>query len=154
MSVIDSFEQVRERLAACAPGGEWVTPARHDALGSAKGAYLLVLRMERAVPIGIRTLPARRFAPGLYLYAGSAYGSGGLAARLKRHFDTNKALHWHVDHLTTQATGLAAHAVPDGNECQLADKVLSAGGFEVAVAGFGSSDCRGCRSHLLKAYQD
>ncbi len=154
MSAIRNVEQVRDRLETCAPRGEWVTPARHETLGPAKGAYVLVLRMDRAVPISIKTLPANRLNPGLYLYAGSAYGAGGLTARLKRHFDVNKTLHWHVDHLTTQAAELAAHAVPDANECELADKMLSAGGFEVAVAGFGSSDCRGCRSHLFKACHD
>jgi Uri superfamily endonuclease len=37
----------------------------------------------------------------------------------------------------------------DGLECELVACDLASGEWSVAVAGFGSSDCRRCRAHLL-----
>jgi len=37
-----------------------------------------------------------------------------------------------------------------GHECDLVNELL-AGGASVALAGFGSSDCRRCPAHLLAA---
>ncbi len=88
-------------------------------------------------------------APGFYFYAGSAWGGGGIAARLGRHFAKDKTIHWHVDQLTVKARTICALTLPEGNECDAAAKLLNSGKFEIAVPGFGSSDCRVCLSHLL-----
>ncbi len=125
-----------------------------DTLNAGKGAYVLIIQLKRATDV---SLPKRQnlslipgtLTPGTYLYVGSANGPGGIRARLKRHFRRDKKIHWHVDQLTTRAHHMEAIAVADGNECSLGQALLASGQFQVALPGFGSSDCRTCDSHLL-----
>lgn len=110
------------------------------------GAYVLLVRLDR--PALVR-LPGRKDAPlaaGRYLYCGSARGPGGMKARLARHMRSDKSVRWHIDQLTTIGTVAGAWIFPDGDECAL---VTSLSGLPVPLPGFGSSDCRTCRSHLL-----
>lgn len=137
-------------LSAAGISGDWITPDNTTRLGAQKGAYILLIRLDRSVPVGAGRQMAGNLSPGIYLYAGSAYGSGGLAARLRRHFRREKKIHWHIDRLTLQASDLAAFAVAGGNECRLVGQLLTAGSFEIALEGFGSTDCRTCDSHLLR----
>ncbi|MBU6268899.1 MAG: DUF123 domain-containing protein [Sphingomonadales bacterium] len=87
---------------------------------------------------------------GWLVYAGSAYGPGGIGARVARHLRWGKAVKWHVDALTGAADWLGAVAVPGGRECDVVATLLANDGFETALAGFGSSDCRVCAGHLLR----
>ena len=124
----------------------------HRTLGDAPasgGAYALILRLEQAVTVDLPRLAAEPIAPGWYLYAGSAYGPGGLRARLARHFKPNKKTHWHIDRLTSICAPAAALSVPGGHECAVAADLAAGQAFAFAVTGFGASDCRQCRSHLL-----
>jgi hypothetical protein len=50
---------------------------------------------------------------------------------------------------SARAIPMAAVAVADGHECELAGKLLDSRRFEVAATGFGSIDGRLCESHLL-----
>jgi histidyl-tRNA synthetase len=56
-----------------------------------------------------------------------------------------KRQHWHVDQLTRQGDVLGAFVFPDGDECAI-NATLEA--LPTPFEGFGSSDCRRCRSHL------
>jgi Uri superfamily endonuclease len=114
------------------------------------GAYLLVLRLDRRLALDIPRLSAEFLPPGWYAYAGSARGPGGLRARIARHLKTDKPVHWHIDRLTPAADPLLALAYPEAEECALLSALLDHGAFSVPLAGFGSSDCRQCRSHLLR----
>ncbi|WP_322515310.1 GIY-YIG nuclease family protein [Rhodopseudomonas palustris] len=113
----------------------------------AKGAYVVAIAI--ASPLGIRLGKAAPvlLPPGRYLYFGSAYGPGGLRARLGRHFRKQKSIRWHVDQLTTAGEVLGAWAVPQGDECALVRRL---GDLPVPIDGFGASDCATCRSHLLR----
>ncbi|SDH56387.1 GIY-YIG nuclease family protein [Roseospirillum parvum] len=103
------------------------------------GAYVLRLGVG----------PGVWLAPGVYWYAGSAYGPGGLRARLGRHLRRDKAIRWHVDRLTVEpAVEVGFLAFPGAGECALVAALLAAGAT-VPVPGFGSSDCRICPSHLV-----
>ncbi|MES0883881.1 GIY-YIG nuclease family protein [Roseibium sp. SCP14] len=146
--------QFREHIAASEIDGVWTFPDNPDAIPRDKGAYALALCLGGPVDLEINRTCRGRLMPGWYFYLGSARGSGGLAARLKRHFREKKKLHWHVDRLTVQTIAMAALAVPDGNECELADGLLATPWFKIALAGFGSTDCRRCDSHLLMAAPD
>src|SRR5262245_21907304 len=115
-----------------------------ESIPAAPGAYLLALELRRAVVLSVRM--AGRLPPGLYLYCGSARGPGGLRARISRHMRRGKALHWHIDQLTERATVHGAWTFTDRSECAL---VASLADLPMPVAGFGSSDCRTCVSHLL-----
>ena len=123
-----------------------------ESLPSAPGAYLLLARLAMPLSLRIRTLPPVVLAAGRYVYAGNARGPGGIRARVGRHLRRGKRFHWHIDHLTEAAAGLQAIAVPGGDECALLGALLAAGDCEVAVAGFGSTDCRACRGHLLRLH--
>jgi histidyl-tRNA synthetase len=112
---------------------------------SADGAYVLLL--ELAAPL--EATAGRRAAtlsPGRYLYCGSAAGPGGLAARIGRHMRRGKRRHWHVDQLTEAGVVLGAWSAPGASECGL---VAALAHLPVPLDGFGSTDCRRCRSHLL-----
>ncbi len=128
-----------------------VTAEEIGAIGSERGAYLLAVHLPRTVNLNRL---GRSAEPGFYVYAGSAYGAGGIAARLRRHMRPQKAVHWHIDRLTVKADCMAALAVPGGDECALVEALLSGGRFKVAVRGFGSSDCRRCEGHLLVKSKD
>ncbi len=108
------------------------------------GAYalLIALRAPLAVKAGAKSAS---LAPGLYLYCGSAQGAGGLVARIERHMRPEKRAHWHVDQLTCAGTVLGAFVFPGGDECAINAALEK---FPTPVEGFGSSDCRACRSHL------
>jgi Uri superfamily endonuclease len=103
-------------------------------------------------------LPPRRFdgslPPGRYLYVGNAWGPGGIRRRCARHLRPSKAMHWHVDWLTAAAAHIAIAGFPRGKECDLVHRMLGVAGVSVAVAGFGSTDCRRCPAHLLAVGAD
>ena len=114
------------------------------------GSYLLAIFLERRLPVAWRN-SEHVFEPGWYIYAGSARGPGGMAARLRRHFRREKKIHWHVDHLTTSGQVVAACAFPGRGECELAQHLARSLSVTSGPKGFGSSDCRRCRSHLVCA---
>lgn len=117
-----------------------------------RGSYLLVLAVDRplaALPIG--KLGCFNFPVGYYLYVGSAFGSGGLPARLAYHQRRNKPHpHWHIDHLRPHTHLLEAwtFATECRLECVWCSTLAAAPGFSRPVRGFGSRDT-GCTSHLF-----
>lgn len=145
------MQDVPPDLSAVLPApAAWAARGGAGTVPAAGGAYLLLLRLDGALRLDIPTLSAGRLAPGWYAYAGSARGPGGLRARIARHLRPNNRPHWHVDRLTQAAETLLALAYPDGEECALVSALSAQDAFAVPLAGFGSSDCRQCRSHLLR----
>jgi Uri superfamily endonuclease len=121
-----------------------------DELPALTGAYALILHLEHPVKLKRPLAASKPLAPGLYIYAGSARGPGGIRARLARHFRVEKRKHWHVDQLTrVSEVRLWASPLPESHECDLVTKLIDSGRFDTACAGFGSSDCRLCEGHLL-----
>ena len=112
-----------------------------------KGVYCLLIRVKKKTEIRVGALGPVMFARGLYAYVGSA--QNGLAARLGRHFGTDKKARWHVDYLLASPaamprTALVAAAEKEA-ECRLAGML---GKIGRPVPGFGASDCS-CASHLF-----
>jgi len=91
-----------------------------------------------------------RVEPGAYLYIGSAFGPGGLRARLSRHAARKKIKRWHIDYIRPQMSlaGAWISTSPIRLEHDWAAKVLGLSLAAVPLPGFGSSDC-GCPSHLV-----
>ena len=114
-----------------------------------RGTYVLAVHLgaPRRIPVG--ALGPHDFAPGLYLYAGSAMG--GLDQRLKRNLSRDKTVRWHIDYLTTVCERSEAYeSYPDPvPECAIARAIEDCGGVP-EMAGFGCSDCR-CGTHLFRA---
>lgn len=121
--------------------------ADKNLLPASSGAYALLLPLRRRLKAWPGSGPI--LTPGLYLYAGSANGPGGIRARVLRHARRKKPRHWHVDRLTGNARVAAIAALAGGNECAIVEAVSALPQTTVPVPGFGSSDCRTCQSHLL-----
>lgn len=119
-----------------------------------KGSYLLIIPRSRALALRVGKAGILRARPGYYVYAGSAFGPGGLKARVGRHLAAHdsregKRLHWHIDYLlaATPALRVEAWCEPDvRRECEYAARLAGEGGV-VHLHGYGASDCR-CESHL------
>ena len=121
-------------------------PALLPAVG---GAYLLIFGLEASAPLPKR-FEGLHLPAGRYVYAGSAYGPGGIRARCRRHLRRDKPRRWHVDWLTQAASEILIHAFREGDECALIRRLSKLAGIRFPVPGFGSSDCHTCRSHLLQ----
>ncbi len=117
-----------------------------------KGSYILVLQLEQPVRgLSVGRLGSFDFAPGFYLYVGSAYGSGGIDARLAYHLRRQKDRpHWHIDYLRAEARLREAWAVAGAErmECIWCKALSELPGVSIPVRGFGSRDT-GCQSHLF-----
>ena len=121
---------------------------------AAPGAYVLLVDLARPLALDIATLRGTVLPAGRYAYCGSAHGPGGLRARIGRHQSPEKAMHWHVDRLTRAGRIIAVHAEPGGSECDLFARLRAMPGVTVALAGFGSTDCRRCPAHLARVADD
>jgi sugar fermentation stimulation protein A len=116
-----------------------------------RGSYLLVLRLNAPRRIDVGSLGSLRFAPGHYLYVGSAMKN--LASRIARHLGKRKRIHWHVDALRARADAATALPIRGSRrrECEIASAL--AGLFAAGPRGFGASDCA-CATHLFHAPSD
>ena len=113
------------------------------------GTYLLVLRSVAPVSLRVGRLGEMFVDPGTYLYVGSAFGPGGLRARVGRHFTGQGALHWHIDALRRVTKPVEAWCAP-GQVCEhaWAQSLAAAAECRIPLARFGASDCR-CPAHLF-----
>jgi sugar fermentation stimulation protein A len=114
------------------------------------GVYIAVFYMPRNRFIQIGRLGKFHFHQGIYFYTGSAQRN--LPARLERHGRRKKPFHWHIDYLSVKAEMLGAIMIPGQrkHECEIARELGKM--FELAVPGFGASDCR-CAGHLFYTQQ-
>lgn len=116
---------------------------------SESGTYALLLHCASSSELAIGRWGCLQLVPGHYLYVGSAFGPGGVKARVSRHFRNDKKLRWHIDYLR-------AEAQPVGAWCSYASEHLEHEWAEAlqdmnvttCIAGFGSSDCH-CEGHLF-----
>ena len=113
------------------------------------GTYLLVLACERVAQISIGRLGVMATRPGYYLYVGSAFGPGGVRARIGHHARRAVHPHWHLDYLRTEADVVDAWCVFDAHrEHEWARVLMKNKDSALALNGFGSSDCD-CPTHLF-----
>ncbi|UCD77522.1 MAG: GIY-YIG nuclease family protein [Desulfobacterales bacterium] len=117
---------------------------------SLPGTYALVFcaSMEKAVNIG--KLGTLFLKPGFYVYIGSAFGPGGLRARINHHLNNFTRPHWHMDYLKGCLNLTEIWYTHDRvhREHQWAETLEQTRGASAALPGFGSSGCR-CHTHLL-----
>lgn len=110
------------------------------------GAYILVIDLIDPIHL----TEGRQVKAGRYAYVGSAYGNGGIRARVRRHLRLDKTQHWHIDLLTNMADVNGVLALPGGVECIVVAKLRKSTNGTCPLLGFGSSDCRICESHLIR----
>jgi Uri superfamily endonuclease len=114
------------------------------------GTYALILECAVRAELRIGRRLRMETEPGYYVYVGSAFGPGGVRARVFRHFKKEKAKRWHIDFLRESVTFREvwySHA-PEHLEHVWARIFHDMAGV-LPVERFGCTDCK-CRSHLFR----
>lgn len=117
-----------------------------------KGTYVLIAQVSQLKRLDIGRLGEFDIVPGFYAYVGSAFGSGGLRARLGHHLKSTAEPHWHIDYLLRSATPTEVWFTTFNQKLEhhWADLMEGAPGFRVPIPRFGSSDYHRSRaSHLF-----
>ena len=112
------------------------------------GIYLLIIKLSKETEIEAGACGKENFPSGYYYYCGSAQRN--LKARIKRHINSRKKFHWHIDYLLKWAEIIKFKTWPLGSkyECKLADNIHKLPESKIIMPGFGASDC-GCDTHLF-----
>ena len=64
-----------------------------------KGTYILITSVSQMRRWEVGSLGKFDLVPGFYAYVGSAFGPGGLQARVGHHLAGTAEPHWHIDYL-------------------------------------------------------
>jgi Uri superfamily endonuclease len=114
------------------------------------GTYALVLRSSTRRPLRVGRLGDLRARPGYYVYVGSAFGPGGVGARVGHHRKGCRRPHWHIDHLSGIVELNEVWYSHDRlhREHAWAALLETARGASIPLPRFGASDCE-CGSHLF-----
>jgi Uri superfamily endonuclease len=120
-------------------------------LRSDPGTYALLLHAPRACSVEVGALGTLAVQPGPHVYVGSALGSGGVRARVRRHARSEKSLHWHIDYVRAVMRLDAVWVTYDAarRECDWATEVRALPEAMVPLDGLGASDCS-CSAHLVR----
>ena len=113
------------------------------------GTYALIFnpKSERSIKVG--KLGMLRVQDGYYIYVGSAFGPGGLRARIAHHKRKSHRARWHIDYLRAAAQICEVWYTydPKHREHQWAETLSTTKAGMIPFPGFGSSDCS-CAAHL------
>ena len=113
------------------------------------GTYALILKSVSTKTIQVGRWGKLTLQPGYYVYIGSAFGPGGVQARVSRHLREIKVKHWHIDYLREYIHPKAVwYSYGPEHLEHLWARALSDGNEFVPIQGFGCSDCK-CFSHLF-----
>lgn len=116
---------------------------------SEPGTYALILQSHSNATAQVGRWGSLAIEPGYYVYVGSAFGPGGVRARVLRHVRTAKARHWHIDYLRKFLSPVGAWYSHDARRLEhLWAQVFQDMRGVASVQGFGCSDCT-CLSHLF-----
>ncbi len=120
-------------------------------LPACKGTYILVLEAQEPVRIRAGRLGELDIIPGWYVYVGSAFGPGGVAARCNHHLRITERPHWHIDYLRAVSKLREIWFSCDSarREHTWSNLVGNGRGTTQPFPGFGASDCD-CQSHLFR----
>jgi Uri superfamily endonuclease len=113
------------------------------------GTYALVMACSSGPKVEVGKLGSLGLQSGFYVYVGSAFGPGGLKARIAHHMKISERPHWHIDYLRSAVDITEVWFTYDQGhrEHQWAGAMAGFSGATIPVTGFGASDCR-CKSHL------
>jgi Uri superfamily endonuclease len=127
-----------------------VPGSRPISMTSQTGTYALILACHRRGAVRIGRLGTMQLQPGVYVYVGSAFGTGGLAARLRHHLRVATRPHWHIDYLRAVCDVVEVWYTTDAArlEHRWAKAMARLPDAGVLMPGFGSSDCD-CAAHLF-----
>ncbi len=118
-------------------------------MDSRPGTYVIVMHARRDAKLVVGRLGSVQLPRGYYLYVGSAFGSGGLRARVLRHCRREKKVRWHIDYLRSHVDVIEVWYTQDPKRReQCWTELLARSGLSQPIPGFGSSDSRS-QSHLF-----
>ena len=117
------------------------------------GTYALILLASSEEDIRVGRLGLLQVKPGFYVYVGSAFGPGGVNARISHHKNISNHPRWHIDYLRAVTVIQEIWYTYDSvrREHQWAEIFARSRKASTPLGGFGSSDCR-CKSHLTYYY--
>lgn len=116
-----------------------------------KGSYSIILKLNHDQKLKVGSLKTILLRKGFYVYNGSAYGSGGLASRIKHHVKKRKRLHWHIDYVTTSDECKILRVITckrKNLERSVSLEMLKGKDF-VGIPKFGSTDDKIAKTHLF-----
>jgi len=113
------------------------------------GTYALILQSDSTTRVQIGRWGQLDLLPGYYIYIGSAFGPGGVRARVMRHLLTDKPKHWHIDYLQEFVIPVAAWISYETEKLEHQWARVFYNIPELTpIQSFGCSDCK-CYSHLF-----
>jgi len=120
-------------------------------LPEAKGSYVLICSVAQMKRLTIGRLGSFDIVPGFYAYVGSAFGAGGLRARIGHHLESTADPHWHIDYLLTVAEPVEVwySTAKQKLEHHWAERLGKEPQFRIPIPRFGSSDYHRSRSSHL-----
>jgi len=120
------------------------------AMTTRHGTYALVLKCRETRQVRIGRPGSLNLWRGFYVYIGSAFGAGGLAARIRHHQEVAHRPHWHIDYLGAMSDLVEVWFTTDPGRAEhaWANAAARLPGAGVPMPGFGSSDCK-CATHLF-----
>ncbi len=115
------------------------------------GTYALIMTCDSDQQVEVGKLGRFNIKPGSYVYVGSAFGPGGLKARIAHHIRMSHRPHWHMDYLRPilKLKEVCYSYHPERHEHRWAGAFNGFKGASVPIIGFGASDCS-CPSHLFR----
>jgi Uri superfamily endonuclease len=118
------------------------------------GTYALILKSRSKAKIQVGRWGQFDLIRGYYIYVGSAFGPGGVRARISRHCRKTKPKHWHIDYLREFLSPVSAWY---SHKTERLEHRWAWAFSEMdsmsSVRGFGCSDCK-CDSHLFRASKE
>jgi Uri superfamily endonuclease len=123
---------------------------RYLQIPTERGTYILIAHVRAMKRIDIGRLGPFDVVPGYYAYVGSAFGEGGLRARIEHHVDSIAAPHWHIDYLLQFATLIEVWFTACQTKLEQDWAELLSENLRAPIRRFGSSDYRRSRTtHLF-----
>ncbi|MGD1986414.1 MAG: GIY-YIG nuclease family protein [Desulfobacterales bacterium] len=115
------------------------------------GTYALIMTCDSDQRVQIGKLGQLCARPGFYVYVGSAFGPGGLKARIAHHTKIARHPHWHIDYLRPicHLKHIWYSYESKKHEHRWAGALSRFERATIPLAGFGASDCS-CPSHLFR----
>ncbi|MBD3265246.1 DUF123 domain-containing protein [bacterium] len=128
------------------------SPISLEPLPAQAGTYALILHCSKTQTVRIGKKGDLALATGYYIYIGSAFGPGGVRARLAHHFHPANRPHWHIDYLrrVVAITEIWWVCSSIHHEHEWAAHLTRIRDVQIPLPRFGASDCR-CPSHLFYA---
>ena len=115
------------------------------------GTYALIMECDANQQVEVGKLGRLHITPGCYVYVGSAFGPGGLKARIAHHVNISRRPHWHIDYLRPllELKEVCYSYNSNKHEHRWAATFNGFKGASIPIVGFGASDCS-CPAHLFR----